>query len=344
MNDLIRDWDGEHVVVRHDAESGAWIFIAVHSSKLGPPTGGTRMKTYSDRNAAIRDALRLAEGMTYKWAVLGVPRGGAKGVIDVPEGLGETARERLLRGYGCLLEALAGGFETGPDLGTGPAEMDIIAGETSHVFGRSPERGGAGDPGPYTALGVHAGMKALCGPVFGTEDLRGRTVLVQGAGHVGEPLMRRLKDEGAEVFFSDTDEPRVAALRKQGYRPVAPEEAYDQEVDLFAPCAIGGILNSETVPRLKCRVVAGSANNQLGAPEDAERLRERGIVYAPDYVINAGGAIFLPAWEGAGRPLAEIEERVRGIGKTLLEIRRRSEAEGISMEQAARRLAEVKLG
>ena len=191
------------------------------------------MKNYGDPDAALQDALRLAEGMTYKWAVLGVPRGGAKAVIDVPDGLQDSAREELLRRYGRLIEHLAGGFETGPDMGTGPREMDILAEETTHVFGKSPDKGGAGDPGPYTAQGVLAGIRALCGHVFGTDDLSRRSVLVQGAGHVGEPLMGRLLDEGAEVLFCDTDARRGAMLEALGCRVVKPEEAYDQPVDVF---------------------------------------------------------------------------------------------------------------
>ncbi len=343
MEEIIKGWAGEHIVVRHDAESTAWIFIAVHSSKLGPPTGGTRMQSDPDRRAALRDAMRLAEGMTSKWAVLGVKRGGGKGVIDIPADLQRPARERLLRSYGRLIERLAGGFETGPDMGSGPAEMDIVARETTHVFGKSEGNGGGGDPGPYTALGVFSGIRALCGHALGTDDLSGRTVFVQGAGHVGGPLIRRLLDAGAQVTFCDTDPQRIADLESLGCRAVPPDLAYDQEVDVFAPCAMGGVLNPETIGRLRCRIVAGSANNQLGAPADAERLRERGIVYAPDYVINAGGAIFLPGREGKGLPIAALEEQIRDIGATLLKIVQHSDKDGISSAEAARRLADAAL-
>ncbi len=314
MESLIQVWAGEHVIVRHDPETKSWLFIAVHSSKLGPPTGGTRMKSYREPRAALQDALRLAEGMTYKWAVLQIARGGGKAVLDVPEDLPGAAREGLLRRYGRMLEQLAGGFETGPDMGTGPAEMDILSEETTHVFGRSPENGGAGDPGPYTALGVLSGVRALCGRTFGTDDLSKRSVFVQGAGHVGGPLIRRLLQEGAKVLFCDTDEERVHAFEALGCQAVEPERAYDQEVDVFAPCAMGGVLTPDTITRLRCRIVAGSANNQLGTPEDAGLLRERGIVYAPDFAINAGGAIFLPAREGSGASIEAIEQDILKIG------------------------------
>jgi len=343
MEKMLRAWAGEHVVVRHDPDARSWVFIAVHSSKLGPPTGGTRMKSYPDPGAALQDALRLAEGMTYKWAVLGVMRGGGKAVIDIPEDLKGSAREGLLRRYARLVERLAGGFETGPDMGTGPAEMDILAEETSHVFGKSTQNGGAGDPGPYTALGVLAGIRALCGHAFGTDDLSQRSVFVQGAGHVGGPLIRLLLDRGATVAFCDTDERRVREFEGLGCRAVEPEQAYDQQADVFAPCAMGGILTDRTIERLRCRIVAGSANNQLGTSEDADRLRERGIIYAPDFVINAGGAIFLPSREGSGLSIETIERQISNIGKTLLQILERSEGENISTAQSARRLAEVRL-
>lgn len=343
MEKLIEAWTGEHVVVRHDPEARAWIFIAVHSSRLGPATGGTRMKSYPDPRAALQDALRLAEGMTSKWAVLGVGRGGGKAVLDIPANLEGPAREQLLRRYGRLVERLAGGFETGPDMGTGPAEMDIIARETRHVFGKSEPNGGAGDPGPWTAMGVLCGIRALCGHTFGSDDLSQRSIFVQGAGHVGGPLIRSLLQEGAQVIFCDTDAGRVGEVEQLGCRSVAPENAYDQEVDLFAPCAMGGILTPATIDRLRCRIVAGSANNQLGTAADADRLRERGIVYAPDFVINAGGAIYLPCREGMGLSLEAIEKQIAAIGETLLAIVRRSQDEKVSTAESARRLAEANL-
>ncbi len=344
LQDLIDAWPGEEVVSRHDDATGARLFIAIHSSRLGPPTGGTRLKSYPAPEAALRDAMRLAEGMTLKWAVLGVARGGGKGVIAVPEGLGGAGLEGLLKRYGRLVESLAGRFETGPDMGTGPEEMDLIAGETTHVFGKSVARGGAGDPGPYTARGVLAGIRAACRHVFGTASLDGRSVLVQGVGHVGAPLVRLLIRERARVLVSDTDPARLLALKEPAARAVPPDRAIEEPVDVLAPCAAGGILRAESIPRLRCRIVAGAANSQLDTPADADRLREAGILYAPDYVINAGGAIFLPQREGLGRPIAEIEAQCDAIGDTLRECFRVADHEGLSTDRAARRLAEARLG
>lgn len=341
---LLSAWTGEHVVVRRDAPTGAWIFIAFHSTRLGPATGGTRLRPYPRRAAALEDALRLAEGMTLKWAVLGVARGGGKAVIDVPETLSGGPREDLLRRYGRLVESLAGGFETGPDMGTGSAEMDVISEETGHAFGKSPERGGAGDPGPWTARGVFAGIVTSCRHVFGSASLSGRRVLVQGAGHVGAALVRRLAQAGAAVLVSDVDPARLAALDVAGVERVPAESALDSDVDVFAPCAAGGVLDAAAISRLRCCIVAGSANNQLGRPEDAERLRDRGILYAPDYVINAGGAIVLPERERHGRSEESLAAQVDAIGETLAAVYRRAEDEGISTERAARRIAEARLG
>jgi leucine dehydrogenase len=340
---LLDGWSGEHVVVRRDAPTGAWIFIAFHSSRLGPATGGTRLRAYPQRAAALEDALRLAEGMTYKWAVLGVARGGGKAVLDVPDALAPGAREGLLRRYGRLVQSLAGAFETGPDMGTGSAEMDVISEETGHAFGKSPERGGAGDPGPWTARGVFAGIVTSCRHVFGSGSLAGRRILVQGAGHVGAPLIRRLAEAGAAVLVSDVDPARIEGLGVAGVEPVPADEALDADVDVFAPCAAGGVLDAAAIARLRCRIVAGSANNQLARPEDAERLRERGVLYAPDYVINAGGAIVLPERERLGSSEQVLGARVDAIGDTLAAVYRRADEEGLSTERAARRIAEARL-
>lgn len=343
MEALLKSWGGEHVVVRHDAAHGTWIFIAIHSSKLGPPTGGTRMKPYPDPGAALQDALRLAEGMTYKFSVLGMNRGGAKAVIAVPGNLDPGARESLLLGYADLVESLAGGFETGPDMGTGSPEMDILSRRTSHVFGKSAGNGGAGDPGPYTARGVLAGIRACCRKVFGTADLAGRTILVQGAGHVGRPLLRLLTEAGATVSFSDVVREPHRDLEAAGIRFIAPEQVCEQEVDVFAPCATGAILDETTIPRLRCRIVAGSANNQLATPEDADRLHERGILYAPDYVINSGGAIYLIEKEGEGRSEPEVLARIDRIGSTVAAIVERSERDGVTTQRTARSVAAERL-
>lgn len=343
---LIKEWDGEQVIIRHDRPSGAWIFVAIHSTRLGPAAGGTRMKSYPDVQAAFLDALRLSEGMTLKFAASEMPYGGAKAVIAVPSDLDRQSRASLLQRYGTLVKQLGGLFRTGPDVGTTPADMDVIATTGApYILSRTSEAGGAGDPGPFTARGVFIGIKLLCERLFGQQSVHGRTVLVQGAGDVGGSLIGFLRDAGADVLFSEVNGDLVCEFRdKLGLRYVAPESVYSTECDIFSPCALGAVLNADTIPLLKCLAVAGSANNQLERQEDAESLRSRGILYAPDYVINAGGAIaiFGLELEGWTRDRAGSEV-VAIIRRNLDQIFRSATAEGISTEIAARRIAEQRL-
>lgn len=345
MESLLKTWDGECTIVSFDQPTGAWIFIAIHSTRLGPATGGTRMRSYPDPQSALRDALKLAAGMTYKYAVHGFPRGGGKAVLAVPPDLTTQSRADLLRRYGSLIQELNGLYYTGPDVGTSPVDMDIIA-ETGapYVFCRTPAKGGAGDSGPATALGVFAGMQAACERVFGDASLQGRHVLVQGAGSVGESLIERLLAAGAMVSFSDVDDVIVRRFRDELGLPFVPQEAvYDTQCDIFAPCALGGILNQENIPRLKCRVVVGAANNQLGEPEDAEGLVARGILYAPDYVVNIGGAMAITGMEAMGWSPAQADKEVMGVRASLKKVLELADAEGITTESAARRIAEERL-
>lgn len=346
METLLTEWNGETVVVRHDRPSGAWIFIAIHSTRLGPAVGGTRMKSYPDVDAALQDAMRLAGGMTFKFATPGMPYGGAKAVIAVPADLERHARAPLLRRYGALVNQLGGLFRTGPDVGTTPADMDIIA-ETGapYIHSRTPEGGGAGDPGPFTAIGVFAGIEVVCERLFGEASVKARRVLVQGAGDVGRSLIDCLREAGAEVLFSEVDDSAVRHFRDVvGLQYVPPEAVYTTECDIFAPCALGGVLNATTVPRLKCRAVAGSANNQLDSREDAERLRSRGILYAPDYVINVGGAMASLGLEIQGWTREKAGNEVVGsVRSTLRRIFESAMAEGMTTEAAARRIAEERL-
>ena len=233
----LKEWGGESIHAHRDLPSGAWIFIAVHSSRLGPATGGTRMRPYPDPETALADALRLAEAMTYKYAVADFPRGGGKAVIDLPAGFDPKGRSALLRRYGSLLARLGGLFATGPDVGTTPEDMDRIA-ETGapHVFCRTSGRGGAGGSGPATALGVFAALQATAQVLFGDGSLSGRHVLVQGAGSVGGPLIERLVGSGARVSFSDIDPAARGRFRgREGVEAVDPESVYDVACDLFAP-------------------------------------------------------------------------------------------------------------
>jgi len=346
MDSLIKSWGGEEVIIRHDQATGAWILIAIHSTRLGPAAGGTRMKGYPDFKAALQDALRLSEAMTYKFAVPGISRGGGKAVINLPTPFDSRQRTGLLRRYGGLVRQLGGLYYTGPDVGTSSTDMNIIAETGSpYVFGRTPDAGGAGDSGPITALGVFAGIQVVCERLFGNPSPKNRRVLVQGVGSVGRTLIDLLQQAGAEVGFNDIDESVICRFRdEKGFRCVPTESVYSTECDIFSPCALGGILNAATIPQLKCKAVAGGANNQFARPEDVGLLSKRGILYAPDYVINAGGAIGIPAMEALGWSRERTEKEVtESIRKALRRIFEMSDSEGITTDVAARRLAEERL-
>jgi leucine dehydrogenase len=339
---MIREWDGLATVVRYDALTGAWIFIALHDDTLGRPMGGTRMRVYPTPADGLLDAQRLAEGMTHKWAGASIELGGGKAVLAVPRPLEGAERTGLLRRYGRLVESLHGTFSTGQDLGTTPEDMAVIAGETRYVHGR--EGSAVTDPGPYTARGVQAAVRAVVRRVFGSDELAGRTVLVQGVGDVGGPLARGLAAAGARVLVSDADPERARAFADElGGETVAPEAVFDTPCDVFAPCAIGAVLNRETIPRLACRAVCGSANNQLERPEDADLLHQRGILYAPDYIANSGGAIAF-ALMARKAPEEEIERRIEGIGAVLDQDFAEAAREGRSPLSIARRRVERMLG
>ncbi len=333
---LIEAWDGNGVVVRFDRPTGAWIFIALHDSTLGAPAGGTRTKIYPALADGLRDALRLAEGMTYKWAGLGVAQGGGKAVLALARPLDAEAKEALLRRYGALVESLDGAFVTGADLGTGPEEMAMVAGATRFVLGIDYDTMTSTDPGPYTAYGVFCGLKAGLAQAFGSEQLEGRTVLIQGVGGVGAPLARLLAAAGASLLLSDIDPLRVEILAGEiGGRPVAAERVYDTPCDVYAPCAVGATLNPQTIRRLACRVVAGSANNQLLDAGDAERLHRRGILYVPDYVINAGGAMAFSLMRDGDWNRDSLMRRVDGVGHAVAEILREAAGDSVSPLAAA---------
>jgi leucine dehydrogenase len=336
FEELLRQWDGEEVVVRHDRETGTWMLVCIHSTTLGPAMGGTRMKEYGGPAEALEDGLRLAAGMTRKLAIAGLPCGGGKAVLAVPAILEGEARRRLLERYGNLIDALGGTYVTGPDVNTGEADMDAIGSRTPYVFCRSAANGGSGDPSIHTALGTFHGIRAALRHAVGSDDLGGRKVLVQGTGAVGGKLARLLLDAGAVVLVSDVDEDRARAT---GAPLVPTDEALELDCDVYAPCALGATLNEDSIPRLQCRVVAGAANNQLATPEDAERLRAAGILYAPDFVINAGGALHGIGLEQLGWDDAELDRRVEAIGDTLTRVFEMAEAEGITTDEAAERLA-----
>jgi leucine dehydrogenase len=340
FEDLLRRWDGEHVVTRYDEPSGTWMLVCIHSTLLGPAMGGTRMQTYPGPADALEDGLRLAAGMTRKLAVLGLPCGGGKAVLAVPSVPNGAERVRLLERYGELVDSLGGSYVTGPDVNTGEADMDAIGTRTSHVFCRSADNGGSGDPSIHTARGVFHGIRASLAHVFASDDPAGRTVLVQGAGSVGSKLAGLLAEAGATVLVTDVDEERARAT---GGRLVPAEAALAIECDVYAPCALGATLSAESIPGLRCRIVAGAANNQLATPEDGERLRAAGVLYAPDYVINGGGALHGIGLETLGWDAGRLEREVEGIGDRLRTIYAQAEAEGITTDAAAERLAAERL-
>ena len=346
MESLIREWDGENVIVRFDKPSEAWVFIAIHSTRLGPAIGGTRMKPYPNLENALQDALRLAGGMTYKWAAAGFDAGGGKAVIAISEGLDPEARVELLRRYGSLVANHKGLFLTGPDLGTSSEDMDIIAktGEP-YVFARTPAAGGAGNPGPFTALGVFTSIQVTVERLFGNPTLAGKRVLIQGVGSVGRELIELLRQAGAEVLFSDVDEAAAAHFCNElGLQCFLPDEVYDSPCDIFAPCAVGGVLNEKTIPRLRCGAVVGAANNQLANPEEALRLRDRRILYAPDFIANSGGAIAIVGMETRGWSREEAEGKVtQTIKDNLSQVFELAETEKVDTDEAARRLADQRL-
>ena len=345
LEDLIREWDGEEIVTGFDRPSGTWMFVCVHSTRRGPAGGGTRMKVYADPAEALTDAMRLSSAMTLKMAAVDIPFGGGKAVISVPEIPDGDERRRVLLRYGDLAASLGATFQTGPDVNTSSSDMDVIAERHTHVYCRSEENGGSGDPGPFTAQGVYHGIRSSLRRVFGTDELEGRTVLVQGVGDVGGPLAEQLAADGARVLISDVAEQRVRELvDRSSAEAVAPESALETKCDVYAPCALGATVNAESIPRMRCRIVAGSANNQLAEPEDAERLRDAGILYAPDYVINAGGVIYAWGTESLGWDRAAVESRLAAIGDTLADIYERADTEGISTERAAEAIARGRLG
>lgn len=337
FEELLQDWDGEEAVIRYDPESGAWMFVCIHSTALGPAGGGTRMRVYPTPADGLADAMRLSAAMTRKMAVAGMPRGGGKAVLAVPALPEGEARRRLLLRYGRLVSSLRGTYNTAGDMNITPADLDVVAETCEWVFGST---GHGGNSGRGTARGVLHGIRASVEHIFGSPDLDGRSVVVQGVGAVGHDLARALAGAGARVLVADVDEElagRVAAEIGGGAIPA--HDALTTECDVYAPCAVGGTLSAETIPTLGCRIVAGSANNQLAEHEDAARLHARAILYAPDYVINAGGVLQLLGLEALGWDEDELERSFAGIGDTLRTIYRDADASGITPADAAERLA-----
>lgn len=325
----------EQVVICQEPAAGYRAIIAVHSTALGVAVGGTRLWSYASTDDALRDALRLSRGMTYKNAAAGLALGGGKAVILLPHG--DFDREALFLAHGRAIARLGGRFITAEDVGTSPADLMIAARETGFVAGID---GKGGDPSPWTARGVFAGILASAQHRWGSTDLSQRTIAIQGCGNVGSALARALAATGATLVLSDMDTARVSSLAEAlGAATVAPEAIVGVKADIFAPCALGGILNDTTIAHLQVQVVAGAANNQLDADRHADQLTQRGILYAPDFVINAGGVI-----SGSVSLLGETHDamvrRVEGIGDTLTELFAHAERDGITTMRAAELRAE----
>jgi leucine dehydrogenase len=339
--DIVEAGGFEQVVFCHDAASGLRAIVAIHSTALGPSLGGTRFYPYAGEAEAVADVCRLARGMTYKHAVCGNDLGGGKAVI-----LGEPGRlrsEALLRAYGRFIDGLAGRYITAEDVGTTQADMDLVRRETRYVTGVSESLGGSGDPSPATAWGVLWAMKAVAERLWGDPSLNGRHVCISGVGKVGSALAGHLHDEGAKLTVADINPAALQdAVDRHGAMSVTPQTAHTVECDIFSPCALGAVLNPETIPELRCAAVVGSANNQLARPEDAARLAERGIVYAPDFVANAGGVINI-AEEPHGYDRRRAFDRIRSIHDTLLATFERADADGITTAEAADHLAEERI-
>jgi leucine dehydrogenase len=327
----------EQLVFCHDKATGLRAIIAIHDTTLGPALGGCRMYPYASEEEAVVDALRLARGMTYKAAASGLNLGGGKSVI-----IGDPNKhksEALFRSLGRYIETLGGRYIVAEDVGIGTADIHYIQVETSYVVGADVSYGGSGDPSPFTALGVLQGMRACVEEVFGSDSLTNRTVAVQGLGHVGFHLCRLLHNEGATLMVTDVNEAAVErVVREFGAKAVEPDEILSVPCDVFAPCALGAVINDQTVPKLRCRIVAGSANNVLHESRHGEALAERGILYAPDYVINAGGLINVSD-ELEGYNERRATKRVMRIEDSVRRIIQISKRDGVPTNVAADTLA-----
>lgn len=331
----------ERVLVCSNPEVGLRAVIAVHSTLLGPGLGGVRMWPYASFDEALTDALRLSRGMTYKAAAAGINLGGGKAVLVGDPKSGKS--EALMRAFGRFVDSLGGDYITAEDVGTDTSDMDWIAMETRWVTGVSPENGGAGDPSPVTAFGVLQGIRATAQRLWGDPSLAGRSVAVQGLGSVGGYLASSLVEQGAKVFGSDIDAEAAARAREAGVEIVPPDQIYDVACDVFAPCALGAVVNDLTLERLKVRAVAGGANNQLEEDRHGVELHRRGILYAPDFVINAGGLVNVYN-ELIGYNQERAMRMARGIFDNVLRAYAIAERDGLPSAEAGEKMAEERLG
>jgi leucine dehydrogenase len=344
INTYLETLDHEDVLVHRGRRSGLYTFVAVHSTVRGPSLGGCRMWGYADARQALRDALRLSRAMTYKAAVADLPLGGGKGVIMTAPGsvLSSEHRTAALLDFADAVESLGGRYITAEDVGTSSRDMKVIAQRTEFVAGLPRGQGGSGDPSPYTALGVEAAIRACCERVFSSSSLKERTVAVVGLGHVGSRVAKRCAKAGARLILSDIDERKRQFAEELDAGWATPAEAFELDVDVVAPCALGGVLDRDTVPRLRCQVVAGAANNQLADESVAELLATRQILWAPDFVANAGGLINIAEEQNGYNP-ATARRRVRRIGDTLSQIFDEAQATDATPLTAALAIARKRL-
>ena len=340
--DLIGENDHEQVVFCNDKSSGLKAIIAIHNTQLGPSLGGTRMWNYASERDALVDALRLSRSMTYKASIIGLDLGGGKAVI-----IGDSRKDKseaLWTRYGQFVESLNGRYITAEDVGTSTADMETVAKETKHVTGLPESMGGSGDPSPFTAYGVYLGMKASAKKLWGDDNLSGKRIAVQGAGNVGRNLIKYLSEEGAVVLVSDIYEDKLEEIAKEfKVEIVGTEGIYDIDMDIYAPCALGATVDSDTVKRLKCSIIAGGANNQLADEnEHADMLMEQGILFAPDFLINAGGLVNV-YMQLDGYDKKKVMAHTERIYDLTLDVLNKAEEDGITTVMAAKRMAEARI-
>ncbi len=332
----------EQIVFCNDKDTGLKAIIGIHNTVLGPALGGTRMWKYTNEWEALNDVLRLSRGMTYKSAITGLNLGGGKAVIMGDSKIDKTPA--MIKKFGEFVGSLSGRYITAEDVGTTTADMDLIRTVTTSVTGISESNGGSGNPSPVTAYGVYMGMKAAAKYKFGTENLEGKKILVQGIGHVGETLVDLITKEGAQVEITDINEARLYEVAtKYGAKIYTGNDLYSADVDIYSPCALGATVNDDTINRIKAKVIAGAANNQLANEViHGQILKDKGILYAPDFLINAGGIINVYA-EIAGYDSAESMRRTENIYNTTLEIFDFADAKGLTTYQAALSIAENRI-
>lgn len=322
------------------------MIVAIHSTARGPSLGGCRMWTYEDATLAVRDVLRLSRAMTYKAAAADLPLGGGKGVIALPPGARLTGRRRreALLDFGDAVETLGGRYLTAEDVGIASRDMGVMAERTAHVTGLARSRGGSGDPSPFTAIGVEAAIRTTCERLFGSASLHGRSIAVVGLGHVGSRVAKLCARAGAQLVVADVDPAKRALADQLGARWTTPARAMTAKVDVLSPCALGAVLSEDVVPRLRCRGIAGAANNQLTEEPVAELLTARGILWAPDFVVNAGGIVNIAVeLRREGYDAAVARRDCRAIGDTLAQVFDTADAARTTPLAAANALAERRL-